>query len=158
MNSIIQNQYPLFEYYQALREQMLDLLEDIDLSFKLTGNPSLGRLCVEIGEVEQSYIDSFVTFTQDFSFRSDKPSLISSVSQLRTWYQELDANLRSNIEKLSEQDSIEKLIDRGPDFKIPATTNLEIYKEALLIFYGKTSVYLRAMNKTLPEQWLSWIG
>lgn len=158
MNSIIQNQYPLFEYYQALREQLLDLLEDKDLSYTQTGNPSLGRLCVEIGEVEQSYIDSFVTFTQDFSFHSDNPELISSVNQLRTWYRELDINLRSNIENLSEHDIAEKLIDRGPDFKIPATTNLEIYKEALLIFYGKASVYLRAMRKTLPEQWQSWIG
>jgi hypothetical protein len=35
---------------------------------------------------------------------------------------------------------------------------LEIYKEALLIFYGKTSVYLKATGKELPEQWLAWIG
>lgn len=158
MNSIIQNQYPLFEYYQALRTQMLEILDDTDLAFTLPGNPSLGKLCVEIGEVEQSYIDSFSTFTQDFSYRNREPGMEMSVSRLSAWYRALDAELRARIEALLEKDIAEKLIDRGPDFKVSASTNLEIYKEALLIFYGKSSVYLRALEKSLPEQWQSWIG
>jgi hypothetical protein len=28
----------------------------------------------------------------------------------------------------------------------------------LLIFYGKASVYLKALDKTLPEQWQAWIA
>jgi IS605 OrfB family transposase len=32
------------------------------------------------------------------------------------------------------------------------------YKEALLIFYGKVSMYLKAIGKILPEQWQEWIG
>jgi hypothetical protein len=35
---------------------------------------------------------------------------------------------------------------------------LHIYREALLSFYGKASVYLKALGKTLPEQWQSWIA
>jgi hypothetical protein len=33
-----------------------------------------------------------------------------------------------------------------------------IYREALLIFYGKASIYLKALGKTLPEQWQAWIA
>lgn len=33
----------------------------------------------------------------------------------------------------------------------------EIYKEALLIFYGKVDVYLKAMGKPRPEQWAIWM-
>lgn len=33
------------------------------------------------------------------------------------------------------------------------TFQLEVYKEALLIFYGKASVYLKAMGKPRPPQW-----
>jgi len=44
------------------------------------------------------------------------------------------------------------------DFKLRPAIQLSIYNEALLIFYGKASVYLKAMGKTLPEQWEDWIG
>jgi hypothetical protein len=35
---------------------------------------------------------------------------------------------------------------------------LDVYREALLICYGKVSVYLRAIDRPLPGQWLDWIG
>ena len=34
MNSIISDVYPLFEMYQSLRSQLMDLLEDEDLQAK----------------------------------------------------------------------------------------------------------------------------
>jgi hypothetical protein len=35
---------------------------------------------------------------------------------------------------------------------------LDVYREALLIFYGKVSVHLRAIDRPLPGQWLDWIA
>ena len=68
MNSIINDHYPVFEMYQSLRTQLMGIVSDADLSFSPGGdNSTLGELCREIGEVQQSYIDSFRTFTQDFS-------------------------------------------------------------------------------------------
>jgi uncharacterized damage-inducible protein DinB len=158
MNSIMQNYYSIFEMYQALRNQLMEILTDEDLSYRPGGqNPPLGALCREIGEVEYSYIQSFKTFKQDFSYRNEEPGLETSVNKLSTWYKALDDELKVTIEALSEEDIQNKRVDRGGGFTLPPHIQLDVYKEALLIFYGKTSVYLKAMGKPLPEQWQEWI-
>lgn len=159
MNSIMQNVYPIFRMYQALRNQMMDLLSDEELNFRPGGdNPPLGAICREIGEVEHAYIESFRTFTQNFDYRLDDPATAHSVSKLQAWYARLDAELEETVTALSEDEIQNKEIDRGGGFTISPRIQLEIYKEALLIFYGKSSVYLKAMHKDLPEQWRAWIG
>ena len=159
MNSIIAEYYDLFELYQSMRHQLLVVLSDENLAFRPGGeNLSLGALCREIGEVQVSYIQSFETLQQDFSYRNSEVGLEGSVERLMTWFQELDGQLRAVIEGFSEEDLEKKVIDRGGDFIIPLRIQLEIYKEALLIFYGKTSVYLKIMGKMPSEQWREWIG
>lgn len=159
MNELLKNYYPLFEYYQALRSQLVELLLDDDLSFSPGGeNQTLGQLCREIGETQKSYIDSFKTLTLDFNYRSDNPHLETNVAALHTWFVDLDAQLRSVIAGFDDRDLEEKKVDRGHDFIIPIRMNLEIYKEALLLFYGKVSVYLKLLGKERPEQWREWIG
>jgi hypothetical protein len=159
MNRIMTEYYPTFQMYQALRDQLMAILTDEDLHYALGGaNLPLGTLCREIGEVEHAYIQSFKTFAQDFSYRNPSPSLETSVSRLTSWFTELDEELKATIEKLSDDDLDNRLIDRGGDFKLRPQTQLEIYNEALLIFYGKTSIYLKALGKPLPQQWQEWIG
>ena len=77
---------------------------------------------------------------------------------MSTWYQELDQELKATIEALSDDDVQNRAIDRGPSFQPSLLIQLDIYKEALLIFYGKASVYLKAMDRERPEQWQQWIG
>ncbi|GMQ79134.1 MAG: hypothetical protein BMS9Abin02_1692 [Anaerolineae bacterium] len=159
MNSIISEHYSLFELYQALREQLMEILSDSDLSYSPGGNnPPLGELCREIGEIETSYIQSFRNFKQEFNYRNSEPGLTSSVSSLREWFEELDSELKSTISDLSDEDLRSRLIDRGNDFQVSPRIQLEIYKEALLIFYGKSYVYLKAMGKELSQQWQDWIA
>ena len=158
MNAIMKDYYPVFRYYQALREQLLDLLNDDDLAFAVEGNEPLGELCREIGEVQHAYIESFKTLNIDFSYRNPQPELTSSVDALRDWYGQLDRRLEAVIEGFTDVQLAEIIVDRGGDFKVPLHIHLDIYKEALLIFYGKVRVYLRAMGKDLPEQWREWIG
>ncbi len=159
MNSLMQEFYPIFEMYQALRNQLLELLTDDDLAFNLGGeNISLGALCVEIGEIEASYIASFKTFKQDFTYRKEEPGLDCSVADLSIWFRELDQELKTVLAGLSEEDLRNRLVDRGDGFELPLHIQLDVYKEALLIFYGKVSVYLKALGKELPQQWQEWIG
>lgn len=159
MNSIMKEYYHVFEMYQALRNQLMELLSDDDLAYTPGGdNPTLGALCKEMGEVEQAYIQSFQTFRQDFSYRNEEPGLDGSVAQLSAWFQTLDTELKAAIEALSEEDLLTRIIDRGEGFTLLPRIQLEIYKEALLIFYGKASVYLKAMGVPRPQQWQEWIA
>lgn len=158
MNSIIENYYPLFEYYQALRAQLMEIISDDDLAFQPPGgSQTLGFLCKQVGEVQYSYIQSFKNFQQDWSYKNEDPELEASAAKLTSWYTDLDRDLRTAIEALSEDDIQTRTIDRGDGFSASPRAQLEIYKEALLIFYGKVSVYLKIRGIPLPEQWADWI-
>jgi hypothetical protein len=72
MNSLVQVHMTatFFESYQVLRDELMEILTDDDLGFRVEGtNASLGALCREIGEIEHSYVESFKTFQQDFDYR-----------------------------------------------------------------------------------------
>jgi uncharacterized damage-inducible protein DinB len=157
MNRIMTEYYPTFTHYQALRDQMLDLLTDADLTFQPSeANASLGTLCREIGETEYGYIESFKTGQHDFSYHNPEPMLSERVETLREWYASMDAALQTVIEGMSDDD-LTKTVDRG-GWSLPVTAQLDVYKEALLIFYGKVDVYLKMLGKELTEQWREWIA
>ena len=80
------------------------------------------------------------------------------MQRLSEWFSGLDRDLGEAVEALTEDDVQTRLIDRGHNFKVKPFVQLEIYKEALLIFYGKSSVYLKAMGKSPSERWKHWIG
>ncbi|MBZ0301464.1 MAG: hypothetical protein K8J31_17075 [Anaerolineae bacterium] len=156
MNSIVQQQFGVLKQTMVLRDQLMDVLTAQDLAYKLPGNMTLGELCREMGEVEQSYIDSFKTFRQDWSYRYPEPGIASDLGKLKVWFQSLDAALLNVLEALSEDDIQHKTIDRG--FQPSLTTQLHIYREGLLIFYGKASIYIKALEKPLPGDWPNWIA
>ena len=165
MNSIV-GEYlatTFFHEYQALRYQLLEILSDEDLGYRVGGaSVSLGALCRELGEIEHAYVESFRTFTQDFEYRNPDQQLERSVVALWSWYEELDRELMAAIEGLSDDDVSNRRITRSgflAEYPSPLPKHqLDVYREALIIFYGKASVYLRAMEKTLPRQWQEWIG
>lgn len=142
----------------GLRDQLLTLLSDEDLEFTLAGNPTLGTILRDFSDTQQSYITSFETFEQDFSEHSLDPDLTRSVAKLQARFAQLDNELRVALEALSEEDFQTKRVNRGDLFELSLGAQLHTFREALLIECAKISVYLRAMNKTLPEQWRAWIG
>jgi hypothetical protein len=152
-----------FTLYQRLRNELTDRLADADLEVRLGGETeTIGALCREIGEIEHTYVESLRTFKQDFGYRNADPRLEHSVDALRTWYASLDHDLMAAIEALSEDDIEHRRIVRSDfdeSFFAPlARQQLDIYREALLIFYGKVSVYLKALGRSRTETWRDWIG
>ena len=152
-----------FREYQGLRDQLMEIIDDEDLGLTLGGETaSLGALCREIGEIEHAYVESFRTFRQEFGFRNREPRLEHSVVALKIWYAELDHDLLAAVAGLSEDDIARRKIVRSDfdvDYFAPLPKEqLDVYREALLIFYGKVSVYLRATDRPLPQQWRDWIG
>lgn len=157
MNKIMEDYYGIFEMYQALRGQLLDVLSDEDLLFRpFPDTLTLGQLCHEIGQTEESYIESFKTFEQNWDYLNDPLVQPESVAALRAWYKRLDTELKAVVSALTDDQINNGSIKRG--FEARPNIQLDIYKEALLIFYGKASIYLRALGKPLPERWPSWIG
>ena len=159
MNTIMQNIYPIFEHYQGLRKDLVAEFTDADLAFRPSQhNESLGQLCREIGEIQVSYIRSLQTFSQNFDYRNETPGLEDSVEMLTAWFVELDQELKEVVAAIPEEDVQNRKVDRGNGFQIAPQYQLMVFQEALLIFYGKVSVYLKAMQKEIPGRWNEWIG
>lgn len=159
MNSIEQTQFSILNSTLELRDQLLDVLSDEDLAFQLPNNMTIGELCREMVEIEHSYIEAFKTYKQDFSYKApDAAELETSVDKLKTRFSELVEALKDVLRGLSEEDIQSKLIDRGNNLQFPVTVNFHVYREGLLIFYAKVSIYLKAMGKPLPGVWRWWIG
>jgi hypothetical protein len=156
MNQAMKERWGWVEGTHALRTQLLDAVSDAELSFTPGGQAmTLGALCREMGDVEHSYVQSFKTFTQDFKNRNTTPGIESSVAQLKTWFATLDQEMQSTIAAMSDA-AVDKPIDRG-GFHLPAGIQLDVYLQALLIFLGKATIYLRIMNKPIPTQIQEWI-
>lgn len=156
MNSLLTRFPDLLHMTHALRIQMFDLLTDADLAYTLPHNPSLGALCREMGDVQVAYTNSFKTYKLDFSYHHADKTVETNLANLKAWFVKLDADLDATLAALSEAD-LQKPIDRGGWSPLPEV-NYHTYREALLIFYGKAAVYLKALQKPLPQQWQAWIG
>ena len=157
MNSYMQEKWPWIEGTHALRTQLLDTLSDAELAFSPGGqNMTLGALCREMGETEHSYTQSLKTFKQDWSYRNTEAGLESSVARLQAWFQTLDEEMKATVSALSDED-LKKTVDRG-GYAMPVDMQLDVYLQALLIFFGKATIYLKSMNKALPQQVQDYIG
>jgi hypothetical protein len=152
-----------FAEYQLLRRELTDVLTDEDLAFRPAGAAaSLGELCREIGDIEHSYIEAFRTFRQDFAWRNPDPDVERHVAGLSAWYSDLDRELLAALVALTDDDVANRRISRHDvdveDFSPLPPQELDIYREALLIFYAKVSIYLRILGRELPGHWGPWIG
>ena len=157
MNRYMQEKWPWIEGTHGMRSQLTDILSDADLPFSPGGqNMTLGALLREMGETEYSYIQSLKTFKQDWSYHNTEAGLESSITRLKAWYQALDEEMKATVSNLSDED-LAKTVDRG-GFSAPVDLQLDVYLQALLIFFGKATVFLKAMNKALPQTIQEYIG
>jgi len=157
MNSLMTEKWPWIEGTHGMRLQLLDVLDDADLAFSPGGqNMTLGALCREMGETEYAYVQSLKTFQQDWSYRAEDVEVASSVARLKDWYQTLDDEMKATVSAFTDEDA-QKNVDRN-GFMAPVAMQLDVYLQALLIFFGKATVFLKAMNKPLPQYIQEYIG
>jgi uncharacterized damage-inducible protein DinB len=153
----MQEKWPWIEGTHTMRTQLLNGLSDADLTFSPGGQTmKLGALWREMGEVEHSYTQSLKTFEQDWSYRNTQAGLEDSVEQLKAWFQTLDEEMKATVSTLSDED-LHRTIARN-SFTMPVELQLDVYLQALLIFFGKATIYLKTMNKSLPQQVQEYIG
>lgn len=158
MNRFMQENWSWVDGSHQMRTGILDTLTDEDLSFSPGGtNLSFGMLIRELGEVQTSYLRSFQTHKQDWDYRNTEPGLDRSGAQLKAWFQSMDDELKATITAFSDED-LKGIIERPGGFSMPVEQQLTVYLQVLFIFFGKSVVYLRAMNKPLPPALQEYIG
>jgi hypothetical protein len=157
MNHYMEMKWSWIEGSHAMRTTLLSSLGDADLAFTPGGqNVPFGELIREMGDVEFSYVESLKTFSQDWSSHNSTVGLAESVEKLAAWMQLLDEQLKSLVESFTDED-LSKTVKRG-EYAVPVEMQLDIYLQAILIFFGKATVYLRAMERALPDGWKEYIG
>jgi len=155
MNRIQNEKWPWIAAAHAMRTQLFESLSDADLAFSPGGQAmTFGALCREMGETEHSYTQSLKTLQQEWSYRHPEADVASHVDHLKTWFQTLDGEMQMAIATFLEDG--EKTIDRGGP--VTVEFQLDTYLQAVLIFLGKATIYLRVMNKQLPPFFEEYIG
>ena len=156
MNRIMNEKWPWIEAAHGMRSQLLNILSDADLAFSPGGQTmTLGALCRQMGETEHAYIQSLKTLKQEWSYRHPEADVASHVARLKAWFQTLDDEMQATITTFWDEDG-NKTIDRGGP--VTGEFQLDVYLQAVLIFLGKATIYLRAMNKQLPPFFEEYIG
>lgn len=141
-----------------MRNDLVAMLNDADLAFCPGGKAmTLGGLCREIGDIEYAYIQSLKTFKTDFSYRNNAAEIEGSVTALNGWYAALDAEMKGVVEAFAEAD-LQKMIERSGGYRMPVDLQLDVYLQALLIFMGKVTVYLKIMDKPVDTMIQEYIG
>lgn len=158
MNRYMESKWSWIEGTHGMRTRLLALLSDDELGFSPGGqNMTLGELIRECGEIEYAYIQSLQTFTQSWDYRNEQPGLANSVDALQSWLDELDGEMKETVSAMTDVD-LDKMIERAEGFSMPVELQLEVYLQALLIFFGKAMVYLRAMEKPIPDDFQTMFG
>jgi hypothetical protein len=157
VNRYVQEKWPWIEGTHAMRSQLLEVLSDAELAFSPGGQTmTLGELVRELGEIEHSYTQSVKVFKQDWSYHNTEEGLEKSVARLQRWFEALDEEMKATVSALTDED-VAKTVDRG-GFAPSVELQLDVYLQALLIFFGKATIYLKVMNKALPQQIQEYIG
>ena len=157
MNRIMNEKWPWIEAAHGMRSQLLNILSDADLAFSPGGQTmTLGALCRQMGETEHAYIQSLKTLKQEWSYHHPEADVTSHVARLTAWFQTLDEEMQAILTTFWDEDG-NKTIDRGGG-TVTVEFQLDVYLQAVLIFLGKATIYLKAMNKPLPKEFQEYIG
>ena len=156
MNSLFEEE---IRGHHSMRDHLLTLVSDADLAYKLPGqNPTLGELLVELGDIQGVYTHSFETLTLDWAHRQLPPPAPITIASLRAWFEAQDDAMNSALSRFTEEELHIDRIDRGHGFVASPFVQHAIYREAVYIFYGKLSVYLKALERDAGEEWAIWVG
>ena len=145
--------------HHSMRDHLLEVVSDADLAYRLPGhNPTLGELLVEMGDLQGVYTHSFETFELDWSHRQLPPPEPVTIESLRAWFGAQDEAMKAALDRFTDEELQVDRIDRGHGFVASPFVQHQIYREAVYIFYGKLSVYLKALERDAGGEWAAWIG
>lgn len=155
MNKLIVQKGTLIDLMHNLRTEILNSILDADLDKTLGGTTlSLRALLLEQAGFQRAYTELFRTFALRFDQNILDENL--TLEAIKTKFDALDTDMIAALEALSNED-LARSVDRG-SHKIPLEITFFTYRESLMIFAAKASIYLRALGRALPPQVAGWIG
>jgi hypothetical protein len=145
--------------HHRMRDHLLTVVSDADLLYKLPGdNPTLGDLLVDLGDLEGVYTHSFESLTLDWSHVQLPPPAPMTVGNLQAWFGAQDDAMNHALSRFTDEELHIDRIDRGHGFIASPFVQYQVYREAVYIFYGKLSVYLKALERDAGEEWAVGVG
>lgn len=139
-----------------MRDAVIALLDEADLDFTPGGdNLDWKSLLSELADIEESYVGSLVTLEQRFELTSVSNEI--SLASIRERFAAVDVELGDLFDAWSPEDYEVKL-KRADGWELTRDRQLEIFVQAILIVVAKAAVYLKSMNRPLPESVADWIG
>ena len=145
--------------HHSMRDHLLTVISDADLGHQMPGrNPTFGELLVDMGELQGVYTHSFETFTLDWTHRRLPPPAPITTATLRAWFDAQDHAMKKALDRFTDDELHQDRIDRGNGFIASPFVQHQVYREAVYIFYGKLSVYLKAVERDAGPDWAAWVG
>ena len=114
---------------------------------------SAREIAKTIAGEEKAVVLGVISGNMDFSVMTSVPE---DMKELIEWYERSHKEMVHKYNELSDED-LKKTIDRG-SFSPTIDVQLQVYLQALLIFFGKATIFVKAMNKPLPQPFQEWIG
>jgi hypothetical protein len=145
--------------HHSMRDLVLTVISDEELAYQLPGkNPTLGGLLVEMGHLQGVYTHSFETFELDWQHRQLPAPDPVTIAGLSAWFAAQDTVMKTALDRFTDEELRIDRIDRGDDFVASPFVQFQIYREAVYIFYGKLSVYLKALERDPGASWAAGVG
>jgi len=66
--------------------------------------------------------------------------------------------MKTALDRFTPEELRVDRIDRGHPFIASPFVQHEISREAVYIFFGKLSVYLKALERDAGPEWATWVG
>ena len=155
MNRFMKRYPELMEANQKLRHDVLDAISDEDLTHTLGGDTlSLGDLLLQQGRWEDDYVQAWHTLEMRHTSRSAPEH--QTVTGFRTWFHSIEQSIRATLEAMSDEE-LSRPVKRG-SHSVPLEITAYTYRESLIIFAGKASLYLRSLKRPVSAHLTSFVG
>lgn len=159
MNQIEKDFFQLLDMGMDVLASVLTKISADDLELKPAGTElSMGELCRQMCDTAHAYTESFLSKDMDFELRAPERDGPSTGAEFATYLRQLETRMKEVIRSFSDDDLATVKIDREERWMVPPVLQFHIYREALLIFFGKLDVYVRMLNVERPVLWVRWVG
>ena len=155
MNRLMKRYPELMEANQKLRHDVLDAISDDDLTHTLGGDTlSLAGLLLQQGRWEDDYVQAWHTLEMRHGSRSAPEH--QTVAGFRAWFAEIEQGVRTTLEAMSDEE-LSRPVKRGAH-SLPLEITVYTYRESLIIFAGKASLYLRSLGRPVSAHLKGFVG